>query len=105
VTFLHLLVLALGVVAAVVLADLLGHRGVGPWPIGLAALALAIGAGILYSPWLAAASLGLALGAAVVILASWTRSVIARRHARRHQARAAQDARRTQLEDVDASRR
>lgn len=104
-TFLHLLVLALGVVAALVLADLLGHRGIRPWPLGLAALALAVGAGILYSPWLAALSLGLALGAAVVTVASWTRTVIGRRHARREQARASQDARRKQLEDVGTSRR
>jgi membrane protein implicated in regulation of membrane protease activity len=105
VTFLHLLVLALGIVAALVVADLLGHRGVGPWPVGLAALALALGAGLLYSPWLAALSLGLALGAAVVIVASWTRTLVARRHARREQTRRAQDARRAQLEDVGTSRR
>ena len=104
-TFLHLLVLALGIVAALVLADLLGHRGVGPWPLGLAALVLAVGAGILYSPWLAAFSLGLALGAALVMVASFTRSLLDRRHARREQARRAQDARRAQLEDVGATNR
>lgn len=104
-TFLHLLVLALGIVAAIALSDLLGHRGVGAWPIGLGALTLALGAGLLYSPWFAALSLGLALGAAISMMASWTRDIVRRRHARREQARRSQDARRNQLEESGTSRR
>lgn len=104
-TFLHLLVLALGIVAALVLTDLLGHRGVGAWPVGLGALVLALGAGVLYSPWLAALSLGLAVGAAISLVHSWTRDLIRHRHARREQTRRAQEARRGRLEDVSASRR
>lgn len=104
-TFLHLLVLALGVVAAIVLSDLLGHQGVGAWPLGLGALVLALGAGLLYSPWLAALSLGLALGAGIAMVASWTRDILRRRHARREQARRSQDARRGQLEESERTRR
>lgn len=97
-TFLHLLVLALGVLAALVASDLLGHRGIGPWPVGLAALLLFPVAGWFYSPWLAALALGLGLGASAVITLSWTRTVMQRRHARRNQARDRADARSRQLE-------
>ena len=95
-TFLHLLVLALGVAAAVIAADLLGHRDIGPWPVGLVALLMFPGAGGFYGPWLAA--LGLGLGASAVITVSWARSVIQRRHARRTQARDRDRARTRQLE-------
>ncbi len=98
-TFLHLLVLVLGVVAAIVVADVLGHRGLGPWPVGLIALALVPVAGWLYSPWLAAFSLGLALGAAVVMVASWTRMFVQRRHRRREQSRERELTRARQLEE------
>lgn len=97
-TFLHLLVLALGVLTALVASDLLGHRGIGPWPVGLAALLLFPVAGWFYSPWLAALALGLGLGASAVITLSWTRTVMQRRHARRNQARDRADARSRQLE-------
>lgn len=104
-TFLHLLVLVLGVLAAVVVADVLGHRGLGPWPVGLIALALVPVAGWLYSPWLAAFSLGLALGAAVVTIASWTRTFVQRRHRRREQARERGLTRARQLEGTLRRRR
>jgi membrane protein implicated in regulation of membrane protease activity len=105
VTFLHLLVLVLGVLTAVVVADVLGHRGLGPWPVGLVALALVPVAGWLYSPWLAAFSLGLALGAAVVTIASWTRTFVRRRHRRREQARERDLTRARQLEGTLRRRR
>lgn len=104
-TFLHLLVLVLGAVAAIVLADVLGHRQMGPWPVGLIALVLAVLAGLSYSPWLAALSLGLGLGTGVVLVGSWTRSVLSRRHARREQARQSQSARQRQLEEAGELRR
>lgn len=97
-TFLHLLVLVLGVVAAVVAADLLGHRDLGPWPVGLVALLLFPVAGWFYSPWLAALALGLGLGASAVITVSWARTIMQRRHARRNQARDRDQARSRQLE-------
>ncbi|MGO2608181.1 MAG: hypothetical protein ACTH8V_13775 [Brachybacterium tyrofermentans] len=97
-TFLHLLVLALGVAAAVIAADLLGHRDIGPWPVGLVALLMFPVAGWFYSPWLAALALGLGLGASAVITVSWARSVIQRRHERRTQARDRDRARTRQLE-------
>lgn len=96
-TFLHLLVLALGVLAAIAASDLLGHREVGPWPIGLLALALVPLAGWLYSPWIAALSLGLALGAGIVIVASWSRSFVQRRQSRKERARRSSNARAEQL--------
>ncbi|HJF49233.1 MAG TPA: hypothetical protein K8W24_05450, partial [Brachybacterium paraconglomeratum] len=68
-------------------------------------LALALGAGLLYSPWFAALSLGLALVAAISMTASWTRDIVRRRRARREQARRSQDARRSQLEESGTSRR
>lgn len=104
-TFLHLLVLVLGVLAAIVGADALGHRGRGPWPIALVALALVPVAGWLYSPWLAAFSLGLALGASVVMVASWTRIFVQRRHLRREQSRERELTRARQLEEPARRRR
>lgn len=104
-TFLHLLVLALGVLTAIAAADVLGHRGVGPWPIGLIALALVPVAGWFYSPWLAAFSLGLALGASVVMIMSWTRTFVHRRHLRREQARDRELTRSRQLEDHSEHKR
>lgn len=98
-TFLHVLVLVLGAFAAIVLADALGHREIGPWPIGLIALVLAVVAGLSYSPWLAALSLGLGLGTGIVLVGSWTRNVLGRRRARREQVRQAQRTRQRQLED------
>ncbi|MFC7463342.1 hypothetical protein [Brachybacterium sp. GCM10030252] len=97
-TFLHLLTLALGVLAAVAGADLLGRKSIGPWPIGLLALALVPVAGWLYSAWLAALTLGLALGAGVVMIASWTRTFVDRRRSRREMSRQQADARDRQLE-------
>ncbi|WP_193104868.1 hypothetical protein [Brachybacterium sp. FME24] len=98
-TFLHLLVLALGIPAALAAADLLGHRNIGPWPIGLVALALIPVAGWFYSPWIAAFALGLAVGAAGVIVTSWTRSFVHRRQTRREQARQREHSRSRQLEE------
>ncbi|WP_422116812.1 hypothetical protein [Brachybacterium sp. UNK5269] len=99
-TFLHLLVLVLGVVAAIVGADVLGHRGLGPWPIALLALALIPVAGWLYSPWLAAGSLGLALGAAAAMVAAWTRTFAQRRRLRREQLRRRELTRARQFEQT-----
>jgi membrane protein implicated in regulation of membrane protease activity len=105
VTFLHLLALALGIVGAVAGSDVLGHRGIGPWPIGLLALLLVPVAGWLYSPWVAAIALGLALGTAVVRIASWRTAFRDRRQARRDQARHTADARSRQLDEAPASHR
>lgn len=96
-TFLHLLVLALGIVAAVALADVLSHRGIGPWPIGLGVLVLVPIAGWLYSSWLAALALGLAVGISAVLVVSWTRTFVRHRRLRREQARARREAREAQL--------
>lgn len=97
-TFLHLLTLALGVLGALAACDLLQRRGVGPWPVGLLALALVPLAGWFYSPWLAAAALGAAIGVGVRLAASGIRVFLGRRRVRREQARARQEARDRQLE-------
>ncbi|MFC0675261.1 hypothetical protein [Brachybacterium hainanense] len=84
-TFLHLLVLVVGVLAAVALADVLGHRGIGPWPAGLLVLPLVLLAGYLYSAWIAAFALGFALGAAIMLGAALVRSVRDHRRMRREE--------------------
>lgn len=104
-TFLHLLVLALGLLAAIAGSDLLSHRGVGPWPIGLVALLLVPIAGWFYSPWIAALALGLALGTGILLVASWTRTFMTRRHARREQARRLTEAKARQLDGEVEHRR
>ncbi|UQN29667.1 hypothetical protein [Brachybacterium kimchii] len=78
-TAVHVLVLVAGVVAAIVLSDLLGHRGIGAWPVGLLALALVPVAGYFYSPWIAALSLGLAFGAGIMLLGTRIRSLMRER--------------------------
>jgi hypothetical protein len=75
VTVLHVLVLVIGVILAIAASDLLGHRGIGAWPVGLLALALALLSGLLYNPWLAAGSLGMAAGAGSMMLAVRIREI------------------------------
>lgn len=82
VTWLHLLVLVLGAVAAVAASDLLGHRGIRPWPIGLVVLALVVAAGWFYSAWLAAAALGTGVGLLIVGGAGLVRTFVRHRRLR-----------------------
>lgn len=78
-TAIHVLVLVAGAVAAIILADLLGHRGIGPWPVGLLGLALVPVAGWFYSPWIAALALGLALGAGIMLVGARIREILRER--------------------------
>ncbi|APX34297.1 hypothetical protein BH708_18065 [Brachybacterium sp. P6-10-X1] len=96
-TFLHLLVLAMGVLVAVVAADLLSHADIGPWPVGVVTVLLIPLAGWLYSAWLLAFTVGAALGVSIVLVGSWRRTFLRRRHARREMGRRRRAARAAQL--------
>ena len=96
-TFLHLLVLAVGVLVAIVAADLLSHAGIGPWPVGVVTILLIPLAGWLYSAWLLAFTVGAALGTSIVLVGSWGRAFLRRRHTRREMARRRKAARAAQL--------
>ncbi|EWS82058.1 hypothetical protein [Brachybacterium phenoliresistens] len=98
-TFWHLILLVVGILAAIASADALRHRGIGVWPVGILALALVFLAGWTYSAWLSALSLGAAAGVGIVLVATMVRGISLRRRDRRA-ARAAQDeALRRRLED------
>jgi hypothetical protein len=100
-TVLHTLVLVVGLVGAIALTDVLGHRGIGPWPVGLVALALVPVAGLTVNPWLAALSLGMAVGTALVMASTRVREIAHERQAKK-QAREHQQAMRDrQLERTD----
>lgn len=62
--FVHLALLVLGAVLAVAAIDVLGHRGIGSWPAGLAAGALVVVGALLYSAEVSAFALGAAIGVA-----------------------------------------
>lgn len=96
-TFLHLLVLAVGVLVALASADLLSHADVGPWPVGVVVLLLVPLSGWLYSAWLLAFTVGAALGISTVLAAVWGREFLRRRHARRETSRRRVEARSAQL--------
>lgn len=100
--FLHLIVLALGVVLCVVAADLLRHRGIGTWPIGVIVLALILVTGWTYSAWLAALTLGLGLGYGVVAGLDLVRSVMRGRRERSESKRLREQERARQMERPDA---
>lgn len=97
-TFQHLIVLALGVVLCVVMADLLRHRDRGTWPIGVLVLALVLLTGWTYSAWLAALTLGLGLGYGVVAGLDLVRSVMRGRRERRESKRLREQERARQME-------
>lgn len=99
-TFLHLLVLAVGVLVALVAADLLSHADIGPWPVGVVTVLLIPLAGWLYSAWLLAFTVGAALGISTVLVGSWGREFLRRRHTRREMSRRRKDARSAQLGGV-----
>ncbi|WP_157085810.1 hypothetical protein [Devriesea agamarum] len=73
-TFFHLLLVALGVVVALVAADIFGHRGWDRWPLVLAALILVVTSGYLYSAELLAFTFGASLAISCVTVVSWGRS-------------------------------
>ncbi|WP_105566579.1 hypothetical protein [Microbacterium halophytorum] len=82
-TILHWIVLALCAAAAIVASDMLGHRGVRPWPVGLLTIALVVLAGVFYSPWLAAAGLGFGTGLLILAVGSLARTFLKHRSRRR----------------------
>ena len=84
-TIVHCIVLALGVAIALVLCDLLERAGIGTWIAALATIPLVVAAGWYYSAWLAALSLGYALGISVRTITIWSRRALARRHERAQQ--------------------
>lgn len=82
-TFLHLILLILGVVGSIVLADVLGHAGIDTWPIGLLILVLIVVTGWTYSGSLASVTIGLAIGFCLVAGASLVRSISTGRRLRK----------------------
>jgi len=102
VTFWHLILLVVGVLAAIASADALRHRGIGAWPVGILALALVLVAGWSYSAWLAALSLGVAAGVGIVLVATMVRGISLRRRERRTARTAQDEALRRRLEDRSA---
>lgn len=102
-TLAHLILLVLGVVAAIVAADLLGHAGIGAWPIGLLVVALVGVTGWFYSGNLAAITLGLALGFCIVSGRDLVRSARRRRALRAGARREADDLRNRKLGGQPAS--
>lgn len=96
-TFLHLLVLAVGALVAIVAADVLSHADIGPWPVGVVTILLIPLAGWLYSAWLLAFTVGAALGISIVLVGSWGRTFLRRRRTRREMARRRKAARAAQL--------
>jgi MFS family permease len=72
-------IVVVGAVAAVAVSDVLGHRGLPTWPVGLIALAVFIVAGLTYSAWLAAAALGIGCGALIVSARVFVQTVFERR--------------------------
>jgi len=74
VTFVHLGLLLLGIVAAVAASDLLGHRGLGRWPVAIGALVLVLAGGYTYSAPVSAFALGTAIGVAVMFGAERVRT-------------------------------
>lgn len=87
-TFLHLALVALGVLAAVAASDLLGHRGIGRWPVVVAALALVIAGGWSYSASLSAFALGTAIGACLLFGVERARDLLRTRQTYREATRA-----------------
>lgn len=96
-TFVHLGLLALGIVAAVAAGDLLGHRGIGRWPVALAALSLVVIGGWTYSAPVSAFALGAAIGVAVGFGAEQVRS-FTRTRRRYREATAARRAHQARIE-------
>lgn len=68
-----------GAVAAVAVSDVLAHRNLPAWPVGLLALAGFILAGLTYSSWLAAVALGIGCGALIVSARGFVQLVMQRR--------------------------
>lgn len=97
-TVLYWIALLAGIVLAVLACDLLGRRGIGQWPVGLAVLALALLGGLLYSATVVSFALGKGLGYLAVVGAGFVRSVSAHRRARRSERERAARIRRRQLE-------
>jgi ABC-type transport system involved in cytochrome bd biosynthesis fused ATPase/permease subunit len=100
-TVLHILVLVAGLVGAIALTDVLGHRDIGPWPVGILALALIPVAGLTYSPWLAALSLGVATGTAIMMVGSRIREITHERQIKKEARERRQATRDRQLERID----
>ncbi|WP_152351670.1 hypothetical protein [Brachybacterium subflavum] len=102
-TAIHVLVLVAGIVAAIVVSDLLGHRGIGAWPVGLLALVLVPVAGYFFSAWVAALSLGLAFGAGIMLLGTRVRSLMRERRLVREAREARKSATESMLDRNDGS--
>lgn len=97
-TFLHLLVLLIGVAVTVVAADLLRHANIGTWPIGIVILLLILATAWTANAWLASLTLGLALGFGVIAGLDLVRSVTRGRRERAEARRLREDERSRQLE-------
>ncbi|TGD11396.1 hypothetical protein EB836_09065 [Brevibacterium sp. S111] len=75
-------IVAIGAVAAVAVSDVLEHRNLPTWPVGLIAVAGFIFAGLTYSSWLAAGALGIGCGALIVSARGFVQMVMERRSRR-----------------------
>lgn len=73
--FLHLGLLALGIIAGMAGCDLLHHRGIGTWPMTLVVMALVVATGLTTSAELAAFSLGTGIGVVALFLIGSVRQV------------------------------
>lgn len=89
--FVHLGLVAVGALAGVVGGDLLGHRGIGRWPLAVATLVLMVVSGYLYNAELLAFTLGLGIAAAAMTVLTGVRELSTRRRVHR-EARAARSA-------------
>ncbi|WP_152348143.1 hypothetical protein [Brevibacterium sp. CFH 10365] len=79
VSWAHIVIVVAGAVVAVALADVMEHRNLPTWPVGLIALSGFIIAGITYSSWIAASALGIGCGALIVSGRGLVQAVIKRR--------------------------
>ena len=79
VIWMYVVIMVVGAVAAVAVSDVLGHRSLPTWPVGLIALMGFVLAGLTYSAWLAAFALGIGCGALIVSARGFTQLLIQRR--------------------------
>lgn len=97
-TLLQAVLLVAGAIAALVGNDMLGHRGVGRWPLGLVVIALIVASGAFISAELLAFTLGAAVVTGGASLREWAGELSATRREYRQRKEAEEQRRRRQTE-------